>query len=79
MQRGKPDPQVFLLAAERVAVPPARCVVVEDAPAGVAAAQRGGMRAIGVRTTHADLRADIVVDTLDQLPEDAFDRLLEAQ
>ena len=73
VQRGKPDPQVFLLAAERLGAPPARCVVVEDAPAGIEAAHRAGMRAIGVRTSHADLRADIVADTLDLLPEDAFD------
>ena len=78
VQRGKPDPQVFLIAAERLAVAPARCVVVEDAPAGLEAARRAGMRAIGVRTTHADLRADIVVDTLDDLPDDGFDRLLTA-
>jgi beta-phosphoglucomutase family hydrolase len=78
VQRGKPDPQVFLIAAERLAVAPARCVVVEDAPAGLEAARRAGMRAIGVRSTHADLRADIVVDTLDDLPDDGFDRLLTA-
>jgi beta-phosphoglucomutase len=78
VQRGKPDPQVFQLAAERLGAPPARCVVVEDAPAGIAAAHRAGMRAIGVRSSHADLRADIVVDTLDLLPEDAFDRLLSS-
>jgi beta-phosphoglucomutase family hydrolase len=76
VQRGKPDPQVFLLAAKRLGAPPTRCVVVEDAPAGIEAAHRAEMRAIGVRTTHADLRADIVVDTLDQLPDDTFDRLL---
>ena len=76
VQRGKPDPQVFLVAAERVGVPPARCVVVEDAPAGLEGAHRGGMRAIGVRSSHADLRADIVVDTLAELPDDAFERLL---
>jgi beta-phosphoglucomutase family hydrolase len=78
VQRGKPDPQVFLIAAERLAVAPARCVVVEDAPAGLEAARRAGMHAIGVRTTHATLRADIVVDTLDDLPDDGFDRLLTA-
>jgi beta-phosphoglucomutase len=78
VQRGKPDPQVFLLAAERLGAPPARSVVVEDAPAGIEAAQRAGMRAIGARTSHADLRADIVVDTLDLLPEDAFDLLLRS-
>ncbi len=77
VQRGKPDPQVFLIAAERLTVAPARCVVVEDAPAGLEAARRAGMRAIGVRTTHADLRADIVVDTLDDLPDSGFDRLID--
>src|SRR5262245_25130447 len=76
VQRGKPDPQVFLLAAERLGVPPSRAIVVEDAPAGIAGAHRGGMRAIGVRTTHASLQADITVDTLAELPDDAFERLL---
>jgi beta-phosphoglucomutase len=47
-QRGKPDPQVFLLAAERVGVPPERCIVLEDAIAGVQAAKAGGMKCIGV-------------------------------
>ena len=76
VQRGKPDPQVFLVAAERVGVPPARCIVVEDAPAGLLGARRGGMRAIGVRSSHAELQADIVVDTLADLADDAFERLL---
>lgn len=76
VQRGKPDPQVFLVAAERVDVAPARCIVVEDAPAGLLGAQRGGMRAIGVRSSHAELQADIVVDTLAELMDDAFERLL---
>jgi beta-phosphoglucomutase family hydrolase len=76
VQRGKPDPQVFLVAAERLGVPPACCVVVEDAPAGTEAAHRAGMRAIGVRTSHATLQADIVAHTLDELPDDAFDRLI---
>ena len=76
VQRGKPDPQVFLVAAERVGATPDRCIVVEDAPAGIAGAHRGGMRAIGVRSSHADLHGDIVVDTLADLPDDAFERLL---
>ncbi len=79
VQRGKPDPQVFLVAAERVGVPPARCIVIEDAPAGLMGAQRGGMRAIGVRSSHADLQADIVVDTLADLADDALDRLLDGR
>ena len=78
VQRGKPDPQVFLIAAERVAVPPTRCIVIEDAPAGIEGAHRAGMRAIGVRSSHAGLQADIVVDTLAELPDDAFERLLDS-
>ena len=66
--RGKPDPEGFLIAAQRLDVAAERCVVIEDAPAGLAAAKAGGMRAIGVTTTHpaAALHdADLVVDTLD--------------
>ncbi len=76
VQRGKPDPQVFLLAAERVGVSPARCIVLEDAPAGIEGTRRAGMRSIGVLSTHASLRADLTVRTLDDLPEDAFESLL---
>ena len=47
-QRGKPDPQVFLIAAERIGIAPARCVVFEDAVAGIEAARAGGMRSIAV-------------------------------
>jgi HAD superfamily hydrolase (TIGR01509 family) len=66
--RGKPDPEGFLVAASRLGVAPAACIVIEDAPAGIAAAKAGGMRAIGVTTTHpADglAQADAVVDSLD--------------
>ncbi|HVF88113.1 MAG TPA: HAD family phosphatase [Pyrinomonadaceae bacterium] len=76
VERGKPDPQVFLRAAAKVNVPPARCVVVEDAPAGVEAGRRGGMRTIGVLSEHPTLQADIVVRTLEELPDSAFDDLL---
>jgi HAD superfamily hydrolase (TIGR01509 family) len=68
-QRGKPDPEGFLLAAARLGVSPERCVVVEDAPAGLEAAKAGGMRAIGVTTTRPapDLAAaDLVVDSLSE-------------
>ena len=76
--RGKPDPLVFLTAAERIGVAPARCVVVEDAPAGLEGARRGGMAAIGVLSGHFEsLEADLVVPSLEALPEDAFARLVE--
>jgi len=76
VERGKPDPQVFLRAAEKISILPHRCIVVEDAPAGVEAARRAGMRRIGVLSSHPSLEADIVVKTLDELSDDAFDSLL---
>jgi len=69
--RGKPDPQVFLLAAQRIGVRPENCAVFEDAFAGLEAARAGGMRAVGVATTHPaeKLRAhaDRVVARLDEV------------
>ncbi|MEV6344731.1 HAD family phosphatase [Actinoplanes sp. NPDC051851] len=50
--RPKPAPDVFLLAAERLGVPPADCVVIEDSATGVAAARAAGMRCVGLATTH---------------------------
>ena len=52
IERGKPDPQVFLIGAERTGVPPAQAVVFEDAPVGIQAAKAAGMYAVGVGTTH---------------------------
>jgi len=76
VQTGKPDPEVFLVAAGRVSVVPARCIVIEDAPAGLEAARRAGMATIGVQTSHSQLQANIVVPTLDKLPDDAFESLV---
>lgn len=52
VQRGKPDPEGYRLAAGQLGVPPADCLVFEDAPPGVAAARAAGMRVVGVLTTH---------------------------
>ena len=49
---GKPEPALFLEAARRVGVAPAECIVFEDAPFGIEAARRAGMRAVAVCTTH---------------------------
>ena len=73
---GKPDPQVFLVAAAKLGVEPGVCVVIEDAPAGTEAARRARMRSVGVLSSHGELRADLVVRTLEELPDDAFDNLL---
>lgn len=75
---GKPDPEVFLRAAERLGVRPAHCVVVEDAPAGIEAARRAGMRSILLRRGGAAAEADLIVGSLPELPPDAFDRLLQS-
>ena len=76
VQRGKPDPQVFLMAAELLGVATYRCVVVEDAAAGVEGARSAGMRSIGVGAKHAELGATVAVSSLVELPEDVFEELL---
>jgi beta-phosphoglucomutase family hydrolase len=76
---GKPDPTLFLKVARLIGVSPERCVVVEDAVAGVEAARRAGMKCIAVTTTNparALKGADVVVERLDTLPLDTFDCLL---
>jgi beta-phosphoglucomutase family hydrolase len=78
---GKPDPALFLEVALQLDAAPARCVVVEDAVAGVEAAKRAGMKCVAVTTTNpaqALDEADIVVDRLDALAQDTFLRLLNA-
>lgn len=61
VKNGKPDPEVFLAAAASVGVVPERCIVVEDARAGIEGARRAGMRTVGVGHTEANLDADMVV------------------
>ena len=56
VSRGKPDPEGYLAAAHALGMRPGDCVVVEDAPAGIEAARRGGMRCIALLTTHDTTR-----------------------
>ena len=73
VSHGKPDPEVFLTAAQRIEREPARCVVFEDALVGIEAAHRGGMKVIGVATTNPIEvigTADLVVRRLDELSID---------
>jgi beta-phosphoglucomutase family hydrolase len=70
VSHGKPDPEVFLKAAEKLQMPPDRCVVTEDAHVGIEAAHRAGMRVIAVATTNPieELgKADKSVHQLDEL------------
>ncbi len=78
VRKGKPDPEVYLTAASRVGVLPERCIVVEDAVAGIEGARRAGMRTIGVSHNGQALGADLVVQSLDLLDPDAFEKLLHA-
>jgi beta-phosphoglucomutase family hydrolase len=74
---GKPDPEVFLLAARKLNITADRSVVFEDAHVGIEAAQRAGMKVVGVATTHpADslVGADRVVHRLDELSALEFAR-----
>lgn len=76
----KPDPYVFLAAAQAIEVEPENCVVVEDAVAGVEAARRGGMRCLAVTTTNPPEKlrsAHRIVDHLDQLTRQDWDNLFK--
>ena len=73
--RGKPDPEVFLVAARRLEIPPERCVVIEDAVTGVKGAKKAGMQCIALTTTHPRkelFRADVVVHSLSELDKSMF-------
>ncbi len=82
VERGKPDPAVFLLAARHLGVPPARCVVVEDAFAGVEAARAAGMKCVAVAPTNTAAalreksRPDLILDAAADLTPEAVEALL---
>jgi HAD superfamily hydrolase (TIGR01509 family) len=80
VNHGKPDPEVFLKAAGKIEMEPARCVVFEDAHVGIEAAHRAGMRVIAVATTNPlkDLgKADLAVSQLDELEPDRISEWFE--
>ncbi len=77
VKAGKTSPDVFLAAAERMKISPEDCIVVEDAPAGVEAARRAGMKCVGVLTTHDELKADWVFKTLEDLPAGFFNSVFD--
>ncbi len=78
--RGKPDPQVFTIACERLGVDPQRCVVIEDAPAGVEAARAAGTRTVAVLLHHqaeAFDQPDYIVARLGELSLDTVVALVD--
>jgi len=77
--RGKPHPDIFLVAAERMGVKPADCLVFEDAPLGIEAARRAGMKAVAVLTmlkAEAFAHFDNVIAAVHDFGELDADRLL---
>lgn len=84
-QRGKPDPQVFQVAAQKLNVPPVRCLVMEDAVAGVEAAKAGGMKCVAVtfvghhpKASLQSAGADLIVKTLEDVSVQTVRDLLAA-
>ena len=67
VSKPKPDPEVFLKGAEELGVPPANCVVFEDAIAGIEAAINGGMKAVGIGSPDVLTKANLVVSGLDKM------------
>lgn len=79
VHHGKPHPEIFLNAARHLALPPASCVVIEDAPQGVEAGHRAGARVVAVTSSRprADLAdADVVVDSLTEVTPTSLRALL---
>ena len=74
IKNSKPDPEVFLLAAELLGVQPEECAVMEDAQAGIDAAKAAGMKAIGIGSAATCLNADIKLLDLTNVD---IDHLLE--
>lgn len=70
--KAKPDPEVFVLGAQRLGVEPSKCVVFEDSVAGIEAAHIAGMRCIGIGSAENLPNAKTVVAGLDQVTIDTF-------
>ena len=76
---GKPSPQGFLLAAQRLGVEPKNCIVIEDAVAGITAAKRAGMHCLAITNTHPRMslmEADLIVDTLEAVSVSDLEELI---
>jgi beta-phosphoglucomutase len=74
IKKSKPDPEVFLLAADMMGVTPIVCAVIEDAQAGIDAAKAAGMKAVGIGSASTCLNADLKLKDLTNLD---IDQLLE--
>lgn len=78
VEKGKPNPDIFLKAAQKLNVKPLNCLVLEDAPAGVKATKNAGMKCIAITTSHKKeqlKQADIIINSFDDLKLDIISTL----
>lgn len=78
--KSKPDPEVFLKAAEKINMPPSKCIVIEDSFSGIQAAQSAGMKVIAVTTTHPAEKlshTNLVINDFDELTIPILKSLLD--
>ncbi len=69
IERGKPDPEPFLLGAEQLGVEPGRCLALEDAPSGIESARAAGIPVVAFRTSHLESELEGAIEILDTLAE----------
>jgi mannitol-1-/sugar-/sorbitol-6-phosphatase len=69
VERGKPDPEPFLLGARELGVDPVRCLALEDAPSGIESARAAGMPVVAFRTSHPESELEGATEILDTLAE----------
>jgi HAD superfamily hydrolase (TIGR01509 family) len=77
----KPDPELFLLAVERIGIEPSRCVVIEDTPNGIHAAKAAGTKCIAVTNSVSAItlyEADLVCDFLESIKLDTIQALIDS-
>jgi len=78
VQRGKPDPEIFLKAAKALDTPPDRCIVFEDSMNGIRAARAAGMKVVAVRAPKGADLADLTLKSFEGIsPDDLIQHLLE--
>lgn len=77
IQKGKPDPEVYIKTAKALGLPNSKCIVIEDSLSGIQAGKDSGSKVIGITTTHSKeelFRTDLVINNFDEL---SFDKLFE--
>jgi beta-phosphoglucomutase len=78
VERGKPDPEIYVKCAKAVGYAPANCVVIEDSLSGLAAAKASGAKVVGISTTHSKeemLDADLVIADFDEISPEGLQKL----